>query len=109
TTLQEPLEWNATLLEGDVAEAVANVKEHRGGRPHRHCGLLPADQCVSERRARVDDAASGTNAPDESAGDRRCSPASGRRRVLAQRCASVVRAPEGSRPSSGPTAWRERS
>src|SRR5439155_20472281 len=61
TTLQEPLEWNATLLEGDVAEAVANVKEHRGGRPHRHCGLLPADQCVSERRARVDDAASGTN------------------------------------------------
>jgi dihydrofolate reductase len=27
TTLQEPLEWNATLLKGDVAEAVRQLKE----------------------------------------------------------------------------------
>ena len=30
TTLQEPLEWNATLLTGDVADAVANLKEQPG-------------------------------------------------------------------------------
>lgn len=30
TTLQEPLEWNATLLKGDVAEAVADLKQQRG-------------------------------------------------------------------------------
>jgi dihydrofolate reductase len=30
TTLQEPLEWNATLLEGDVVDAVAKLKEHPG-------------------------------------------------------------------------------
>jgi hypothetical protein len=27
TTLQEPLEWNSTLLAGEVAEAVADLKE----------------------------------------------------------------------------------
>jgi dihydrofolate reductase len=31
TTLQEPLERNATLLEGDVVDAVANLKEKPGG------------------------------------------------------------------------------
>jgi dihydrofolate reductase len=30
TTLQEPLEWNATLLEGDVVDAVAKLKEQPG-------------------------------------------------------------------------------
>jgi dihydrofolate reductase len=30
TTLQGPLEWNSTLLEGDVADAVANLKEQPG-------------------------------------------------------------------------------
>jgi len=29
-TLQEPLAWNATLLKGDVAEAVANLKQQPG-------------------------------------------------------------------------------
>jgi dihydrofolate reductase len=31
STLQEPLEWNATLLEGDVVTAVAELKEEPGG------------------------------------------------------------------------------
>jgi dihydrofolate reductase len=31
TTLEEPLEWNATLLEGDVVTAVAKLKEEPGG------------------------------------------------------------------------------
>jgi dihydrofolate reductase len=30
TTLEEPLEWNATLLKGDVAEAVARLKQEPG-------------------------------------------------------------------------------
>ncbi len=30
TTLEEPLEWNATLLRDDVAEAVSNLKEQPG-------------------------------------------------------------------------------
>jgi dihydrofolate reductase len=30
TTLQEPLEWNATLLEGNVVDAVAKLKERPG-------------------------------------------------------------------------------
>jgi dihydrofolate reductase len=30
TTLAEPLEWNATLLEGDVAEAVRQLKQQPG-------------------------------------------------------------------------------
>ena len=30
TTLEEPLEWNATLLQGDVVEAVSNPKEQPG-------------------------------------------------------------------------------
>jgi dihydrofolate reductase len=30
TTLDEPLEWNATLLEGDVAEAVRQLKQQPG-------------------------------------------------------------------------------
>jgi len=30
TTLHEPLEWNATLLEGDVVDAVADLKEQPG-------------------------------------------------------------------------------
>ncbi len=30
TTLQEPLEWNGTLLRGDVADAVAELKEQPG-------------------------------------------------------------------------------
>jgi dihydrofolate reductase len=29
-TLQEPLEWNATLLEGDVVDAVGSLKEQSG-------------------------------------------------------------------------------
>jgi dihydrofolate reductase len=29
-TLTEPLEWNATLLEGDVADAVADLKQQEG-------------------------------------------------------------------------------
>jgi dihydrofolate reductase len=31
TTLREPLEWNATLIDGDVAEAIAKVKSEDGG------------------------------------------------------------------------------
>ena len=31
TTLQEPLAWNATLLTGEVAEAVAKLKQQPGG------------------------------------------------------------------------------
>jgi dihydrofolate reductase len=30
TTLEEPLEWNATLLQGDVAEAVQKLKQQAG-------------------------------------------------------------------------------
>lgn len=30
TTLHEPLEWNSTLLKGDVADAVADLKEQPG-------------------------------------------------------------------------------
>jgi dihydrofolate reductase len=30
TTLQEPLEWNSTLLKGDVAAAVADLREQPG-------------------------------------------------------------------------------
>src|SRR5262245_18347892 len=30
TTLTEPLDWNATLLEGDVADAVGDLKEQEG-------------------------------------------------------------------------------
>ena len=30
TTMKEPLEWNSTLLEGNVVEAVANLKEQAG-------------------------------------------------------------------------------
>jgi dihydrofolate reductase len=30
TTLREPLEWNSTLLEGDVVDAVANLKQQPG-------------------------------------------------------------------------------
>jgi dihydrofolate reductase len=30
TTLQDPLEWNSTLLEGDIVEAVATLKEQPG-------------------------------------------------------------------------------
>ncbi len=30
TTLQEPLEWNATLIQGDVAEAVSKLKQQPG-------------------------------------------------------------------------------
>jgi RibD C-terminal domain len=30
TTLQEPFEWNSTLLEGDVVDAVAELKEQPG-------------------------------------------------------------------------------
>src|SRR5918996_338078 len=30
TTLQEPLAWNATLLKGDVPQAVARLKEQPG-------------------------------------------------------------------------------
>jgi dihydrofolate reductase len=31
TTLQEPLAWNATLLKGDVAEAIAELKQQPAG------------------------------------------------------------------------------
>jgi dihydrofolate reductase len=31
TTLHEPLEWNATLIEGDIAEAVTKLKGDDGG------------------------------------------------------------------------------
>jgi len=31
TTLHEPLEWNAKLVEGDVAEAIAKLKSEDGG------------------------------------------------------------------------------
>jgi dihydrofolate reductase len=30
TTLQEPLEWNSTLLKGDVVDAVTKLKEQPG-------------------------------------------------------------------------------
>ena len=31
TTLREPLEWNSTLLEGDVVDTVAELKDQPGG------------------------------------------------------------------------------
>ncbi|MEV5721381.1 dihydrofolate reductase family protein [Amycolatopsis mediterranei] len=31
TTLTGPLEWNATVLDGDVAEAVARLRQQSGG------------------------------------------------------------------------------
>jgi dihydrofolate reductase len=31
TSLQAPLDWNATLIEGDVAEAISEVKQEDGG------------------------------------------------------------------------------
>jgi dihydrofolate reductase len=31
TTLQEPLQWNSTLLAGEAADAVADLKEQSGG------------------------------------------------------------------------------
>jgi dihydrofolate reductase len=31
TTLQEPLEWNSTLLKGEIVDAVAALKEQPGG------------------------------------------------------------------------------
>jgi dihydrofolate reductase len=31
TTLEEPLEWNASLIKGDVAEAIADLKRQPGG------------------------------------------------------------------------------
>jgi dihydrofolate reductase len=31
TTLREPLEWNATLIEGDIAEEIAKLKHEDGG------------------------------------------------------------------------------
>jgi dihydrofolate reductase len=31
TTLQEPLEWNATLIEGDIAAEIAKLKREDGG------------------------------------------------------------------------------
>lgn len=31
TTLDEPLEWNASLIKGDVAEAIAELKRQPGG------------------------------------------------------------------------------
>jgi dihydrofolate reductase len=30
-TLKEPLEWNATLIKGDVAEEIAKLKQEPGG------------------------------------------------------------------------------
>jgi dihydrofolate reductase len=31
TTLQAPLEWNATLIEGDIVDAITKVKQEDGG------------------------------------------------------------------------------
>lgn len=31
TTLEEPLEWNATLIKGDVAKEVSKLKQQPGG------------------------------------------------------------------------------
>ena len=41
TTLNEPLEWNATLIKGDLAEAVPELKRrHRGNLVSYGCGEL---------------------------------------------------------------------
>src|SRR2546423_5645830 len=32
-TLEEPLEWNASLIKGDLAESVASLKRQHGGHP----------------------------------------------------------------------------
>jgi dihydrofolate reductase len=41
TTLEEPLEWNATLIKGDLTEAVPELKRrHRGNLVSYGCGEL---------------------------------------------------------------------
>ena len=35
-TLSGPLEWNAILLEGDLADSVNNLKDKHYGKPDRH-------------------------------------------------------------------------
>jgi dihydrofolate reductase len=41
TTLDEPLEWNATLIKGDLAAAVSELKrQHRGNLVSYGCGEL---------------------------------------------------------------------
>lgn len=57
-TLREPLEWNATLIEGDVAEGVRSLKEeHNGNLIIPGCGELARDVTahglVDEVRFRV--------------------------------------------------------
>jgi len=40
-TLEEPLEWNASLIKGDLAESVASLKrQHRGNLISFGCGEL---------------------------------------------------------------------
>jgi dihydrofolate reductase len=39
-TLAEPLEWNASLIEGDALEGVARLKEHEGDLALVGCGVL---------------------------------------------------------------------
>jgi dihydrofolate reductase len=43
-TLEEPLDWNASLIKGDLAENVANLKrQHRGNLISFGCGELAYD------------------------------------------------------------------
>jgi dihydrofolate reductase len=46
-TLREPLTWNATLIKGDVADAVTKLKEELDGELARH---LVAHDLVDELR-----------------------------------------------------------
>ena len=64
TTLQEPLPWvNSTLLQGDVAEAVARLKEEAGrepGRARQRRAAPDADAPRPRRRVRADDPPAGS-------------------------------------------------
>jgi len=65
TTLTEPLEWeNSTLLQGDVAEAVAALKQEDGGDVHvigstKLVQTLIANDLVDELRLMIDPLALG--------------------------------------------------
>jgi hypothetical protein len=45
TTLHEPLEWNATLIQGDIADAIAKLKREGRGLP-RPPRRYPTDEAV---------------------------------------------------------------
>ena len=86
TTLQEPLPWvNSTLLQGDVAEAVAAAEGGSGrepGRARERRAAPDADAPRPRRRVRADDPPAG---PGHGA------PVCSRTTVVAPRCSSSSR------------------